>query len=269
MAFLTCDFFASQLGMDIPMNVLLPEKRQEKPVLRPDAKYKVLYLLHGHSDDASSYIRKSVIELLVRRYDLAVVMPEAHRSGYGNSAHGHAYYDYILEDVMVQAPNFFPISTAPEDTYIAGLSMGGMGAMRIALNNPRRFAGVGCLSAGIHKKGIGSKMFTSEDFARNASRTADSTPSRDLEALLRELDKAGGLPNVKFFHECGTDDPLYPGYCALRDVFHSLKGQWNYRCEERPGNHNWDNWNYYLPRMLQYFGLIPEGDETDNRKVLF
>ena len=42
MAFLTCDFFASQLGMDIPMNVLLPEKRQEKPVLRPDAKYKVL-----------------------------------------------------------------------------------------------------------------------------------------------------------------------------------------------------------------------------------
>ena len=98
MAFLTCDFFASQLGMDIPMNVLLPEKRQEKPVPRPDAKYKVLYLLHGHSDDASSYIRKSVIELLVRRYDLAVVMPEAHRSGYGNSAHGHAYYDYILED---------------------------------------------------------------------------------------------------------------------------------------------------------------------------
>lgn len=269
MAFLTCDFFSYQLGMDIPMNVLLPEKRQEKPVLKPDAKYKVLYLLHGHSDDHSAYIRKSVIELLVRRYDVAVVMPEAHRSGYGNSSHGHHYYDYIMEDVLVQVPNFFPVSTRPEDTYIAGLSMGGMGAMRFALNNPGRFAGVGCLSAGIRTKDTGKGMFTSEDFAVNARRTADSTPSADLIALLRELDAKGGMPGVKFFHECGTDDPLYPGYVLLRDAFRSLKGSWDYTCDERPGNHNWDNWNYYLPKMLQCFGLIPVEYGTDNRRVLF
>lgn len=148
MAFLTCDFFSYHLGMDVQMNVLLPEKRQEEPKPAPDAKYKVLYLLHGHSDDHSAYIRKSLIEVLVRRYDLAVVMPDAHRSGYANMIHGHRYYDYMTEDVMMQAPNFFPISTKPEDTYIAGLSMGGAGAMKIGLNNPGRFAGVGCMSAG-------------------------------------------------------------------------------------------------------------------------
>ena len=160
MAFLTCDFFSYHLGMDVQMNVLLPEKRQEEPKPAPDAKYKVLYLLHGHSDDHSAYIRKSLIEVLVRRYDLAVVMPDAHRSGYANMIHGHRYYDYMTEDVMMQAPNFFPISTKPEDTYIAGLI-----------------------------------------------------------ALLRDLDSRGGMPGTKFYHSCGTEDPLYPGVCALRDAF--------------------------------------------------
>ena len=210
MAFLTCDFFSYHLGMDVQMNVLLPEKRQEEPKPAPDAKYKVLYLLHGHSDDHSAYIRKSLIEVLVRRYDLAVVMPDAHRSGYANMIHGHRYYDYMTEDVMMQAPNFFPISTKPEDTYIAGLI-----------------------------------------------------------ALLRDLDSRGGMPGTKFYHSCGTEDPLYPGVCALRDAFHSLTGRWDYTYEESAGTHNWDNWNYYLPCMLQCFGLIPEGEGFDDRRILF
>ena len=125
------------------------------------------------------------------------------------------------------------------------------------------------MSAGVRTKDTGKGMFTSEDFAVNARRTADSTPSADLVALLQELDRKGGMPGVKFFHECGTDDPLYPGYVLLRDTFRSLKGDWDYTCDERPGNHNWDNWNYYLPKMLHCFGLIPEENGTDNRKVLF
>lgn len=269
MSFLTCDFFSYHLGMEIQMNVLLPEQRQEKPVLNPDAKYKVLYLLHGHSDDHSAYIRKSLIEVLVRRYNLAVVMPDAHRSGYGNAVHGHHYYDYIMEDVMVQVPNFFPVSTRPEDTYIAGLSMGGAGALKIGLHNPGRFAGVGCMSAGVMIGNVANNMFTSADFASNARRTAESSPSNDLLAVLAQRDAEGGMPGTRFFHSCGTDDPLYPGFAVLRDAFLNARGEWDYVWDERPGNHNWDNWNYYLPRMLQSFGLIPEGDDYDNRKVLF
>lgn len=269
MAFLTCDFFSYHLGMDVQMNVLLPEKRQEEPKPAPDAKYKVLYLLHGHSDDHSAYIRKSLIEVLVRRYDLAVVMPDAHRSGYANMIHGHRYYDYMTEDVMMQAPNFFPISTKPEDTYIAGLSMGGAGAMKIGLNNPGRFAGVGCMSAGATPAGTGRGMFTSADFESNSRRIAEGSPGADLIALLRDLDSRGGMPGTKFYHSCGTEDPLYPGVCALRDAFHSLTGRWDYTYEESAGTHNWDNWNYYLPRMLQCFGLIPEGEGFDDRRILF
>ena len=51
MAFVQCDIFSYELGMDTELTVLLPEKRQQKPIDRSNQKYKVLYLLHGHGDD--------------------------------------------------------------------------------------------------------------------------------------------------------------------------------------------------------------------------
>ena len=82
MAFVQCDIFSYRLGMDTELAVLLPEKRQQRPYDRSNDRYKVLYLLHGHSDDHTAYIRKSLIELLVRDKDLIVVMPNCHRGMY-------------------------------------------------------------------------------------------------------------------------------------------------------------------------------------------
>ena len=125
MALLNVDFYSYYLGMDSPLTVLLPEKRGRKPEAAPDKKYPVLYLLHGHADDNTAWIRKSDLELLVRDHDLIVVMPSAHRSFYTNGRYGHLYFDYITKELPVIVGNFFPASARREDSYVGGLSMGG------------------------------------------------------------------------------------------------------------------------------------------------
>lgn len=116
MAFVQCNFFSYQLGMDTEISALLPEKRQQRSVDRSKDKYKVLYLLHGHSDDHTAYIRKSLIELLVRDKDLVVVMPNAHRGMYTDGKIGHRYFSYIVDELPVVASNFFHAGTGPEDS---------------------------------------------------------------------------------------------------------------------------------------------------------
>ena len=149
MAFVQCDIFSYELGMDTELTVLLPEKRQQKPIDRSNQRYKVLYLLHGHGDDHTAYIRKSLIELLVRDKDLVVVMPNCHRGMYTDGIYTHRYYSYVAEELPIVTANLFHGSLEPKDQYIAGFSMGGYGAAKIALRNPGRYAAVGVLSGGM------------------------------------------------------------------------------------------------------------------------
>ncbi|WP_010272544.1 alpha/beta hydrolase [Paenibacillus senegalensis] len=172
MALLQVNFFSYILGMDSSMTVLLPEKRQQPYQSNPNKKYPVLYLLHGHSDDHTSWQRKSLIELLVRDHDLIVVMPNAHRSFYTNGKHGHRYFDFFAHELPVVVGNFFPASDKREDNFIAGLSMGGYGALKLALNFPEKFAAVGSLSGAMSPidaliKADKNGMFTVTDFTEN------------------------------------------------------------------------------------------------------
>ena len=157
--------------MDTELTVLLPEKRQQKPVDRSGDKYKVLYLLHGHGDDHTAYIRKSLIELLVRDKDLVVVMPNCHRGMYTDGIYTHRYYSYVAEELPIVTANLFHGSLDPKDQYIAGFSMGGYGAAKIALRNPDRYAAVGVFSGGMDMEGhlvhgTGGR-FTVPDMERN------------------------------------------------------------------------------------------------------
>lgn len=103
-------------------------------------KYPVLYLLHGHGDDQTGWIRKSMLELKVRDRELIVVMPTAHRGFYINGKHGYRYFDYLAKELPRAVGNFFHGSLERKDNYIAGLSMGGYGAFILpcpARNNMR------------------------------------------------------------------------------------------------------------------------------------
>ena len=268
MAFVECGIFSYQLGMDTEINVLLPEKRQQRPVDRSNDKYKVLYLLHGHSDDQTCFIRKSLIELLVRGKDLIVVMPNCHRGFYTDGKIGHRYFSYVADELPVITANLFHGSMRPEDNYIAGISMGGYGAAKIGLSRPGQYAGVGILSGAMDVAQLMeesmSSAFTVPDAARNmfdifGSLNEFRGSQDDLFTLIKERDDEGGFA-PKMYHACGRSDFIYGMNARFRDEVGKLKGKWDYTYEEGPGGHDWDFWNTYMPRMLRCFGLL-DGSE--------
>lgn len=264
MALITCNHFSYYLGMDMEMTVLLPEKRQEPPQPMPNQKYPVLYLLHGHSDDHTAYIRKSAIELLVRDHHLIVVMPCAHRGFYTDGKHGHLYYSYIAKELPILVGNFFPASTRPQESFIAGISMGGYGALKIALMNPDSYAGVGVLSGATllerFKEIDEYNAFTVPDFCENldaifGKTTEGAQEESDLRRLIAQCGERGGFA-PPIYHSCGMEDMIYSHNIALRDIIQGAGGKWNYTYEEGPGAHDWTFWNRMLPRMLQSLRLI-------------
>src|SRR5690606_7723267 len=105
-----------------------------------EGRHKTLWLLHGRSDDHTIWLRRTSIERYVAPLGLAVVMPNANLSFYNNMAWGARYGDFFENELPELARSFFPLSARREDNFIAGLSMGGYGAMRLALANPGRYA---------------------------------------------------------------------------------------------------------------------------------
>lgn len=265
MAFATINFFSHTLGMDTSMTALLPEKRGQAPAAAPNQKYPVLYLLHGHSDDHTSWIRKSLIELQVRAHDLIVVMPTAHRSFYCNSKAGHQYFDFMSQELPVVVENYFPASSKREDRYVAGLSMGGYGAFHLALSCPDRYAAAGSLSGAMFPFDAGDSadanaMFPVTDFRHNLE-TIFGSPDQfagsknDLIHTASQLENGGGI-KPRLYMCCGKQDFLYNINKKFRDAMMQNAPSIPLEYAESDGAHDWEYWNANLPALLTALHIL-------------
>ena len=112
------------------------------------------------------------MERYAASYNLAVIMPAVNHSFYCNETHGERYWDYVSEELPRTMHRFFRLSQKPEDTYVAGLSIGGYGAMRLALTYPERYAGAARFSGAVDildtlirhdEDGLGKQLFGDAD----------------------------------------------------------------------------------------------------------
>src|SRR5690349_24431898 len=133
-------FFSETIGLLSSMYVLLPQRTLADARNKRKPKYRTLYLLHGHSDDHTAWQRWTSIERYVEGLNLAVVMPAVHLSFYTDMVYGGKYWQFISEEVPAMVRDMFPLSTGREDNFVAGLSMGGYGALKLALTHPDRYA---------------------------------------------------------------------------------------------------------------------------------
>ena len=147
MAHLRCDFFSEALGLSTSMTVILPQATTTQIGMTgvPRRAPPVLYLLHGLSDDDTIWLRRTSIERYAAPLGLAVVMPQVHRSFYADEAYGGRYWTFLSEELPV-CRGLFRVSAGRSETFVAGLSMGGYGALKWALRHPDRFAAAASLS---------------------------------------------------------------------------------------------------------------------------
>ncbi len=128
MALMHVDFFSDVLGMSMNMDVILPQQTRGQIGMEGkmgDGRYKTMYLLHGMSDDQTTWQRRTSIERYVSELGIAVVMPTTHLAFYTDTAYGMNYWTFISEELPRICREFFPrMSERREDTLAAGLSMG-------------------------------------------------------------------------------------------------------------------------------------------------
>ena len=236
------NFFSEALTLRSTMYVLLPQRSLAETKTKRTPKYRTLYLLHGHSDDHTAWMRWSNIEKYVEGLNLAVVMPAVNLSFYTDMVYGGKYWTFISEEVPAVVRDMFPLSNKREDNFVAGLSMGGYGAFKLALTYPDRYAAAASLSGALDVRETAKahgrrddKVFLAEmrNIFGDERKVANS--KHDLFTLAKRVAKGPVKPRL--YQACGTEDFLYSDNVRFRDHVRNLPLDLTY--EEGPGEHAW------------------------------
>jgi len=270
MALLNIGFHSETLKMDTGISVIMP---LGQPGLGQECvkkeQYPVLWLLHGRGDDNTSWVRKTAIERYVSSLGLMVIMPEASYSRYLNMVHGPRFYDYITEELPEFCEKLFPkMSRKRADNYIAGLSMGGCGAIWIGLHNPEKYGAICMLSTGgiaplehlwRGKKGIPDPNPTYLKCNKDIYGVEDSNSLEDTEYdIIEIIEKTAKEHSVlpKVYHAMGIEDIRYPVAMKLKETFEGIPGNpYQYEYHEGPGKHEWVFWDEWINKFLQTLPL--------------
>lgn len=254
MAFVDLHFFSEALGMQTSAYVVIPQDSSagEIGVDRAEqegkeaAKFKCLYLLHGLSDDHTIWLRRTSIERYADEYGICVVMPAGDASFYTDMVHGKKYYTYIAHELPQRICRFFNVSGRREDNYIAGLSMGGYGALKIGLRDCDRFSAAAGLSACADVSRV-REMFP--EVAKNVFGENNLVQDADNLFALAEAMKANSN-RPRIYLGIGTEDFLYEDNQRFKAHLEKLSYDFVYR--ESKGNHNWAFWDEYIQYVLEW-----------------
>jgi S-formylglutathione hydrolase FrmB len=254
------NFFSETLGLLSSMYILLPQRKLEETKSRRAPKYRTLYLLHGYSDDHTAWQRWTSIERYVEGLDLVVVMPAVHLSFYNDMAHGGKYWQFIGEEVPTLVHDMFSLSSARKDNFVAGLSMGGYGAFKLALTYPERYAAAASLSGALDiREVVKAHNDPANKIWLEAMRTVFGDLSKvpgskhDLITLAKKVAK--GQVRPRLYQCCGQEDDLYKENIHFRDAVQKLPLDLTY--EEGPGEHNWAYWDEMIQNVLAWMLPIP------------
>ena len=268
MALFDIKLFSTTLLTNTDVRVVIPTPDEpfqpdDTPFYAPGKKYQVLYLLHGAHGDCTVWTRNTGIERYAQEYKLAVVSASVTNSCYLDMAHGGRFLTYMTKELPAFINAMFPVSTKREDTFIAGMSMGGYGAFRVGLADPQRFSCIVSLSGALD---ITERIAGKTKGAPNSVRLEDVFGDRQVAGTdddnlwrIEQLMKQGArLP--KFYQCCGTEDFLYEQNLRVRDKLRELRVDLTY--DEGPGIHNWDYWDPQIRKVLKWLplkGTLVEG----------
>ena len=279
MALIHLNFNSTCLSGNTDVNIILPDLPRgvdPKEFYAKGKKYPVLWLLHGTFGDYTEWVRKTNIELYAAEKNLIVVMPSAHNTDYANwngFGIGYRMYDYLTEELMPLVYAWCPASDKREDNFIAGLSMGGRGAIVYAYAHPEKFAAMYSMSC------VPQDMRAEAAKAKEAGEVS-GWDKLAVERTRNRLDNAGGLEEYlasphntwdrtadiakradmpKLYFSCGTADfVMYHHFKKFRAYAENigLKAEFT---EVEGYDHEWRFWELCIQDAMEKF--LP-GKET-------
>ena len=251
-----CHFRAKSLFTPVTIQVLLPSffahantvETLDEVYKDNKYSYKTMFLLHGGSEDAQSWLSYTNLEKYADKHQMAVVLPNVGNSFYANLTYGPAYWTFVSDELPRFVRSVFPLSDKPEDNFVAGLSMGGYGSFKWALNKPDQFAAAANLSGTVDfgNLKVPSHMNLDDIFGNTESVKGSDN---DLYALLKKR-KEEGTKLPRLYAACGTEDFGYDSFVDFKKYADSLPVDITF--EEGPGGHEWSFWDTYIERVLDW-----------------
>ncbi|MBQ6356948.1 MAG: acetylesterase [Solobacterium sp.] len=267
MALIQVNYLSKALFRTVPVQVILPvdrisfETMDYEPVKE---KFKTLYLLHGLLGNYTDWVSGTRIQRWAEEKNLAVVMPSGDNSFYVNSqVVNNDYGEFIGHELVEVTRRMFPLSDKREDTFIAGLSMGGFGALRNGIKYADTFGYVAGLSSAVHLFEDNADNVAGEgqvfgDIA--AARKTDLNPKVALENVLQS-----GKTLPKFYMACGLSDGLLASNRDLHEFLVEHGADVTYI--EEPGAHEWDFWDRQIKCVLDWLPLAADNAGMNSGNV--
>ncbi len=252
MAKFTCNFISYTLRRTVDITVVIPSvtipesmglgtPEGQKPDFKHSKadKYPVLYLLHGYGNNHATWTGYTNAEMYAEERNIAVVNISAENKSYINHGGDDNFFDFIENELPDFLCGMFPISRKPEDTYIAGLSMGGFGTWIHALTNPGKYQALGALSAAVSAVGRFPE--------------ADKPENDPLSAARKNVADKKKLP--KMYVACGNKDFLYEANVKFVEEMKSLGADVTW-VENPAYGHEWRFWNEQIEAFLDWLAPI-------------
>ena len=240
------------MARDIPYRIILPLGYDDKAnVIK---KYSVVYLLHGLTGHYVNWTDKTKLVEYAANHEFIIVTPEGDNGWYSDSVSipNDKYESYIVKELIPEIDSKYHTFADRDHRFVAGLSMGGYGALKFGLKYPELFSLVGSFSGA-----LGATGFTEKNAGVNIGKgidaifgpeDSDSRKSNDIFKIIREMtpEKVKGLPYI--YQSCGTEDFLIQNNRDYLKLLNDMKVPHEYR--EHPGIHDWVFWDDQVREFL-------------------
>jgi len=235
-------------------NILLP-----KDYFKSEERYRVIFLLHGYSGNHTDWVNRTSIVKYLNDYSFVVVTPEADNSWYTNSPFfkNRNYEDYIIKELIPYVEKKYRVISTRHGRAIAGLSMGGYGAIKFALKYPQYFYYAGSFSGAFRWPSLIEKNRNLLSQSLREAFGEKRTEHWDKNDVLVLADSVKPVNLPYLYISCGKDDPLEGLLESNRKLVEKLqKNGVMYEYHELPGEHNWIFWdieiNNFLKKLSEY-----------------
>lgn len=238
-------FQSSALGRSMPYRVILPSS------IPSGQKLPLIFLLHGGGGNYRDWSNYSDVARFAEE-GLILVMPEGESSYYVNAVErpNDRFENYIVQDLIADVESRFPVAQGQANRAIVGVSMGGFGAVTLALKHPDDFAFVGGISSAID---VPSRPFSIKRISQYRGHAQIFGPAGSETRRANDpyvlVERSGPAKVPYLYLTCGEQEGLLPANRRFATLL--KKYRFNYEFHEGPGGHDWNQWNRRLPELLQ------------------